>query len=86
MLPKDVKDEIALTDAATANYDKFYLNIAVAYGGRQEIIDGARKMAREVQNGSLSPEDITEDLVDKYLYSGQDPEVPGRPYHPHRRR
>ncbi|BAI61889.1 undecaprenyl pyrophosphate synthetase [Methanocella paludicola SANAE] len=72
MLPQDVKDEIALTEAATATYDKFYLNVAVAYGGRQEIVDGARKMAKEVKSGSLEPENITEEMVDKYLYFGSE--------------
>ncbi len=70
LLPQDVKDEILLTEAATAGYDRFYLNIAVAYGGRQEIVDGARKMAREVRIGTLSPESITEGIVDRYLYFG----------------
>ncbi len=70
LLPQDVKDEIMLTEAATASYDRFYLNIAVAYGGRQEIIDGARKMAKEVKSGSLAPEDITEGLINGYLYFG----------------
>jgi tritrans,polycis-undecaprenyl-diphosphate synthase [geranylgeranyl-diphosphate specific] len=73
LLPQDVKDEIALTDAATASYDRFYLNIAVAYGGRQEIIDSARKIAKEVKEGSLSPDDITEEMVDDYLYFGNEP-------------
>ena len=70
MLPADVREEIALTEAATAGYDHFYLNIAVAYGGRKEIVDGARKMAREVRDGGLKPESITENSVDKYLYLG----------------
>jgi len=73
MLPRDVKDEIALTEAATAGYDRFYLNVAVAYGGRQEIVDGARKMAKEVESGSLAPESITEEMVDRYLYFGSEP-------------
>jgi tritrans,polycis-undecaprenyl-diphosphate synthase [geranylgeranyl-diphosphate specific] len=70
LLPQDVKDEITLTEAATADYDRFYLNIAVAYGGRQEIIDSARKMAKEVKNGVLSPDNVTEGMVDGYLYFG----------------
>lgn len=72
MLPQDVKDEIALTEAATAGNDRFYLNIAVAYGGRQEIVDGARKMAKEVENGTLAPDSITESMLDRYLYFGSD--------------
>ena len=73
LLPKDLKDEIAKTDSATATYDKFYLNLAVAYGGRQELVDSARKMARDVQNGTLSPDDITEDMVGGYLYLDRNP-------------
>lgn len=72
LMPPDVRHELELTEAATAGYDRFFLNIAVAYGGRQEIIDGARKMAREVKGGTLSPESITEGLVDGYLYFGPD--------------
>jgi tritrans,polycis-undecaprenyl-diphosphate synthase [geranylgeranyl-diphosphate specific] len=72
MLPQDVKDEIALTEAATVGYDRFYLNVAVAYGGRQEIVDGARKMAKAVKSGSLKPENIEAGLVDKYLYLGDE--------------
>jgi tritrans,polycis-undecaprenyl-diphosphate synthase [geranylgeranyl-diphosphate specific] len=72
MLPQDLKDEIARTDKATASYDHFYLNIAIAYGGRQEIIDGARKMAKEVKSGTMEPSAITEDVVDKYLYFGNE--------------
>jgi len=70
LLPQDVKDEIRLTEAMTAGYDRFYLNIAVAYGGRQEIIDSARKMAKEIKSGELLPENVTESLVDGYLYFG----------------
>jgi tritrans,polycis-undecaprenyl-diphosphate synthase [geranylgeranyl-diphosphate specific] len=71
-LPDDLKAEIEMTDAATASYDNFYLNLAVAYGGRQEIVDSARKLAKEVMSGALSPEDITEDMVGDYLYLGRE--------------
>jgi tritrans,polycis-undecaprenyl-diphosphate synthase [geranylgeranyl-diphosphate specific] len=71
-LPDDLKEEIKLTDAATANYDSFYLNLAVAYGGRQEIVDCARKLAKEIDAGSLSPENITEDMVGDFLYFGKE--------------
>lgn len=73
MLPQDLKDEITLTAKATAGYDKFYLNIAVAYGGRQEIVDCARKIAKDVQNGTLSPDDVTEAMVEDYLYMEKTP-------------
>lgn len=73
MLPADVKDEIALTEAATAGNDRFCLNVAVAYGGRQEIVDGARKMALDVKSGALDPDGISESTVDRYLYFSSAP-------------
>jgi len=72
LMPQDVKDEITLTEEATAGYDGFYLNIAIAYGGRREIVDSARKIAKEVMDGTLLPENITEDMVGDYLYFGDE--------------
>jgi tritrans,polycis-undecaprenyl-diphosphate synthase [geranylgeranyl-diphosphate specific] len=73
MLPDDVRHEIQQTDDATAKYDNYYLNIALAYGGRKEIVDGAIKMAEKVKAGELSPEDVDEATIDKYLYFHKNP-------------
>ncbi len=73
MLPEDLRHEIRQTDEATSKYDNYFLNIAVAYGGRKEIVDGAIKMAEKVKSGELSPEDVTEDTVDKCLYFNKNP-------------
>jgi len=37
MLPADLQEEIARTEAATRNYERMYLNIALAYGGQREL-------------------------------------------------
>lgn len=70
MLPEDLQKEIHETHEVTSGYDHFYLNMAVAYGGRKEIVDGATKMAEKVKAGELRPEDITEQTLDEYLYFG----------------
>ena len=49
------------------------LTLALSYGGRQEIVDAARRLARLVQRGELSPEDIYEARVAQQLYA---PDVP----------
>ena len=46
---------------------------ALSYGGRTEIVDAARKLARDVEQGKLDPEQIDEKTFSAYLY---DPEVP----------
>jgi undecaprenyl diphosphate synthase len=46
---------------------------ALSYGGRAEIADAARKLARDVEQGKLDPEQIDEKTFGAYLY---DPELP----------
>ena len=46
---------------------------ALSYGGRTEIVDAARKLARDVEQGKLDPEQIDEKTFGAYLY---DPELP----------
>ena len=57
------------------------LNIAVNYGGRQEIVRATRILAEKVKNGELRPEEITEDLMSAHMYTcGQkDPDFILRP-------
>ena len=53
-------DEI---EADTAGRTGMVLNIAVNYGGRQEIVRAARALAREAAEGKLDPEAITEEMM-----------------------
>lgn len=75
LLPPDMLEEIRLTDEATRGYDRLFLNIAIAYGGRQEIVDCARKLARDVKNGTLDPADIDESMIDGGLYIDKNPKT-----------
>ena len=51
------------------------VNLAINYGGRDEIVHAAREIAKQVKNGGLSPEDITADTVENNLYTAGDPPV-----------
>lgn len=55
--------------------DGLLLNIAVNYGGRDEIVRAARDLAREVQAGVLSPDDINEALFESHLDTSDCPPV-----------
>ena len=57
------------------------VNFCLNYGGRYEIVHAARAFARDVAEGKLAPEDLTEDLLSSYLYSKDvpDPELIIRP-------
>lgn len=46
------------------------VQIALNYGGRDEIVHAVRSIAKEVSLGNLTPEEITEDTISARLYSG----------------
>lgn len=72
-LPRAVQEQLREDVEATRNNDRIILNIAVNYGGRKEIVDAARQAARMVQAGTISPEDIDEELMSSLMYH---PELP----------
>lgn len=71
LLPRDLIEVIHRAEESTKRYSKFYLNIALAYGGRNEIIRAARKILEGVLEGKHTIDDISTDLVDRYLHSGR---------------
>jgi tritrans,polycis-undecaprenyl-diphosphate synthase [geranylgeranyl-diphosphate specific] len=73
LLPERLQKVLLEIEEATATYQKHYLNIALAYGGRTEIIDAARKIAGDIQAGSAKPEEIDENFFMKYLYTAHLP-------------
>ncbi|MGD1055327.1 MAG: polyprenyl diphosphate synthase [Nitrososphaerales archaeon] len=79
LLPKSIRDLLSAIEAKTAAFADHYLNIAVAYGGRAEITDMVRTVAQEVKAGKLAPDEITEDTIDRRLYTSylpnQEPEL-----------
>ena len=64
----------------SADYD-VQVNFCLNYGGRDEIVQAARRFAQQVANGERRPEELTENLFDQYLYSAgiPDPELVIRP-------
>ena len=69
LLPESSQNLIRKVEEATKNYDKYYLNIALAYGGREEIIDAIQKIATDVKEKRLDISSITESTVSSYLYT-----------------
>ena len=49
-------------------------NIALNYGGRAEIVRAAKEIAKEVENKTISLEDINEDLLESKLYTAGQPD------------
>ncbi len=80
-LPARAQQEIKRAEELTAKNNKLIFNIALNYGGRAEIVDAARRVASLAVEGKIEPEEITEELVQLYLYTGEmpDPDLLIRP-------
>ena len=72
-LPADVRKELEKSREMSAGNAGMVLNLALSYGGRQEIVDAVTAIAERVRNGELAPEDITEEVITAHLYQ---PEMP----------
>jgi undecaprenyl diphosphate synthase len=66
-LPRAVQEALRRNVEATRHNTGMTVVLAVSYGGREEIAEAMRAMAREVRRGTLDPEDIAEDVVGDYL-------------------
>lgn len=77
VLPENIREHAEKVMTATMDYSGYFLNIAIAYGGRQEIIDATRRMATDAMEGKLSPSDINESSIKEYLWTNGfgDPEM-----------
>ncbi len=64
--------EHAITE--TAGNTGLVLNLALNYGGRTEIVDAVKRIARDVKSGLLNPDDIDERLFSSYLYTADLPD------------
>ena len=73
LLPEETQKLIRDAEEATKDYDNHYLNIAVAYGGRAEIIDAMKIIATEVKEGKLQADEINEEVVEEHLYTSHLP-------------
>ncbi len=77
LLPESTAAVIRQAEEATASYDSMTLTIAVAYGGREEIVDAVRSLirdkAKECQRVGDLEEQVTSETIAQYLYT---PDLP----------
>ena len=70
VLDEDIKELIADAQRESANATGLHLNIALNYGGRDEITHAVREIVRS----GVSADEITEDTIEKYLYTAGQPD------------
>ena len=66
-LDEDIRARIAELEEATKDNDGLHFQIAINYGGRDEIVRAVRRLSRDVKEGKVSEGEITEQLFDDYL-------------------
>jgi undecaprenyl diphosphate synthase len=75
-LPANVLAAVDETVAATRNCTGLILALALNYGSRAEITDAVQAIARKVQHGELTPDQINEQIISDHLYTAGPPPLP----------
>lgn len=68
-LPEAVRIEVEKSILLTQNNDKFTFNIALSYGGRDEIIKATKQIATDVENHKINIDQINEETFKNYLFT-----------------
>ncbi len=70
LVPNDVVELAKEIEELTSKYEqKHVLNVALCYGGRQEIVDAVRRLALDVKEGKLDVSKLDENTFSRYLYT-----------------
>ncbi|NKQ39478.1 MAG: di-trans,poly-cis-decaprenylcistransferase [Methanosarcinales archaeon] len=75
-VPEFLKESIKNAEYATQSHDELLLNIAIAYGGREDIIQSVKEITDKVVRNELDFDDITEDTISNHLYPIKGASIP----------
>lgn len=80
-LSDEILEKIKIVEEATKHNSKITMNIAINYGGREDILNAVKRISTAVKNGEMSPDEITEDDINSnlYTYYMPDPDLIIRP-------
>lgn len=71
-LSEEIREQIVKTENFTKNNTGIIMNIALNYGGREEIINGVKRAAEDLKNGVIT--DIDDKIFSGYLYTANQPD------------
>ena len=66
---EDIRLELADIMETSKNNTEFIVGIALNYGGRAELVDAVKLITEDCKKGKLQSEDISEELIESYLYT-----------------
>ena len=73
ILPDELQEKMKKVEKKTAGYKKHTINIAIAYGGQQELVDAMKRILQEGLAGVLKPSDLDETILKEHLYTNGQP-------------
>ncbi len=72
IVPENLRSRMREIEELSSQYSERILNVALCYGGRQEIVDAVKILARDLKEGKVSVDEINEELFMKYLPATSD--------------
>lgn len=73
-MPGQVRKHLEEMEEDTKDFDTMILTVAISYSARWELTDAVKRIAGEVKDGTLKPEDITEDVISQRLSTNYMPD------------
>ena len=73
-LDADIVEMVTRAEALTEGNDRMHLTVALSYGGRQELVEAARCLARDARDGAIDPEMIDEQMMAGRLFTSELPD------------
>lgn len=73
-LDEKTRKTLAAVMEQTAGNREMVLTLALSYGGRQELLDAFRSLALQIQQGTISQEQVTEETISRSLYASSMPD------------
>ncbi|HEX5358624.1 MAG TPA: polyprenyl diphosphate synthase [Candidatus Nitrosotalea sp.] len=74
LLPDFLREILNKLEDTTKDYDDHYLNIAIAYGGQNELVDAIKKIGSRIKDGSLDVNQIDKEVIESSLYTSHLPQ------------
>lgn len=75
LFPKELYEKMLKISEITKNNNKHIINLAMAYGGREEIVDAVIKIAEKVKKGEIDIKNINEEFFEKHLWNSSQPDI-----------
>ncbi|MDP6642424.1 MAG: polyprenyl diphosphate synthase [Candidatus Nanoarchaeia archaeon] len=73
--PQELREIMAKIMYKTKDYGGYIVNFAMAYGGREEVLDAVKKIGDKIKEGEIDVENINEKVFSEELYTDHEPEL-----------